>query len=125
MSKFLNRPIAYLQDFDFNAKGDLVNPNIPKDKPVIIMIQANFCGHCTVAKPAFSQFASKNNGRVFCATIQGDGQVEGESELGKRLEVIHPGFRGFPGYVKYQNCMRSSVHNGGREVADLERFASM
>ena len=120
----LVRPIAYLQDSDFDSKGNLVNPDIPKNKPVVIMIQASFCGHCVTAKPAFQEFANKNSGKVFCATIQGDGKEKGEDELAKRLDVICPDFKGFPSYVGYKHGKFVAVNNEGRDVNSLEKFAS-
>lgn len=119
---YLNHPIAYLVDSDLDQEGNLINPDIPKDKPVIIMIQANFCGHCTKAKPEFQKFAEKNKGKVFAATIQGDGKEKGEPELSKRLSNIFPDFRGFPEYVKYNNGKFEGTHDGGRSVEDLEKF---
>ena len=120
--KYLNKPVAYLQDFDFDKNGKLINKNIPTDKPVIIMIQGNFCGYCTQAKPAFQKLAEKHIGQIFCATIQGDGNEKGESDLAKRLNSVLPGFRGFPEYVMYKNGKRVKKHEGGRTMEALESF---
>ena len=51
---YLTKPIAYLTIKDFDSNGNLINPKL-KDGKVIIMIQANFCGYCTIAKPAFQE----------------------------------------------------------------------
>jgi thiol-disulfide isomerase/thioredoxin len=120
--KYLNKPIAYLQDSDFDASGSIINSAIPNDKPVVIMIQANFCGHCTNAKPDFQQYAEHIGDKVFCATIQGDGDQPGEAELGKRLSVIKPGFRGYPDYVKYKNGKRVDGDISGRKLEHLIKF---
>lgn len=117
--KYLNKPVAYLQDFDFDSSGNLINQSIPKNKPVIIMIQAKFCGHCTVAKPAFQEFAMKNKDKVFCATIEGDGKEKGESELAKNIKKVYPDFRGYPSYVVYKNNKFLKVHDGGRDLNAL------
>lgn len=119
---FLNKPIYYLQRSDFNDNGDLVNPVIPKDKPVIIMLQAAFCGYCTQSKPAFQEFANKNAGKVFVATIQADGTEKGEKELSPLLQKIDPDFKGFPSYVKHFKG-KKIPHSGGRDVASLTTFA--
>ena len=121
---YLNKPIAYLVDSDIDANGDLCNPQIPKDKPVLLMIQADFCGHCTKAKPAYQEFANKNSGKVFVATIQGDGDQKGEKELGKRIEKIDSSFQGFPHYMLYDKNRKRFTHNGGRDVASLEEFVN-
>lgn len=119
--KYFNKPVYYLVDTDFDNKGNLINKNIPLDKPVVIMIQANFCGYCTVAKPAFQEFAHKYQNKVFCATIQGDGTEKGEPELSNKIKTIDPQFRGFPGYVLYRNG--KYVKSGdARSLVELEKF---
>ena len=122
--KYLNKPVAYLVDSDFDANGNLSNPQIPKDKPVLLMIQADFCGHCTRAKPAYQEFADKNKNKVFVATIQADGQEKGEEDgIGKRVEVLDSSFQGFPHYMLFWKGKRIT-HNGGRGVSDLEEFVN-
>ena len=37
---YLNSPIVYLTDSDIDSKGDLINANIPNNKPVMVMVQA-------------------------------------------------------------------------------------
>lgn len=123
MNKYLNNPVAYLQDSDFDSNGNIKNPVILNSgKPVVIMIQANFCGYCTQAKPDFQNFADKNRNKVFCATIQGDGNEPGEKELSKRIDSIKPGFQGFPDYVLYRNGRRVDKEINGRDVKNLENF---
>ena len=123
--KYLNDTVGYLQNSDFDNAGDIINPSIPKDIPVIIMIQGNFCGYCTQAKPAFKEFADRNRGKVFCATIQGDGKEPGEKELGARIKTIDPNFQGYPSYVKYMGGKRVSTDIKGRDMAALQAFASV
>lgn len=121
---YMNKPVAYLVDSDFDVNGNLVNPKIPKDIPVLLMVQANFCGHCTHAKPAFQELAENNKGTIFAATIQGDGNEPGESELSKRISEIVPDFRGFPEYALFKNGKFLKKHEGGRSVNDLVKFAT-
>jgi thiol-disulfide isomerase/thioredoxin len=120
---YLNKPVAYLQDSDLDDKGDLINPKIPKNIPVIIMLQGDFCGYCTKAKPAFQELADENENKIFCATIQADGKEKGENELGKRLNKIYSNFQGFPHYVGYKNGKFIKDHNGGRDKDSLKKFA--
>lgn len=119
---YLNTPIHYLQDSDFNSKGMLCNEKIPKDKPVLIMLQANFCSWCTKAKPDFQKFAEKYKDQVFCATIQGDGEEEGEEKLKDRIETIFPNFSGYPDYYLFYDGKRMKKEITGRSVAHLEKF---
>ena len=121
--KYLNKPVGYLTITDFDQNGNLINPDIPKNKIVVIMIQANFCGYCTQAKPAFQEFGNNNN-NVIALTIQGDGTEKGEKELSNILKKIDPTFRGFPSYVAYKNGKYLKTHNGGRNLKDLELFVN-
>ena len=121
---FLNDPVVYLVDSDFDSSGNLINKDIPNDKPVMVMIQAGFCGHCTNAKPAYQEFANKNKDKVFVATIQADGKEPEEKELGKRLNSFLPEFRGFPDYRVYHKGKLVKNHKGGRGVQDLENCIS-
>jgi thiol-disulfide isomerase/thioredoxin len=120
---WLTKPVAYLTSKDFDGNGNIINSNLT-DKKVVIMIQAAFCGYCTMAKPAFQDLANKNQGKFFCATIQGDGKEAGEKELNDMIKKIDPTFRGFPGYVGYKNGKYIKSHSGGRSIKDLENFAN-
>ena len=122
--EYLSRPVAYLEDEDFDSEGNLKINGIPKNKPVVVMIQAVFCGHCSTAKPAFQEFAN-NNENVFCATIQGDGERDSEKKLARRLESIKPGFRGFPDYCLFIDGKRQDKAIKGRREVDLVEFAGL
>ena len=118
---YLNKPVYYLTEEDVDESGNLINPDIPKDLPVFLMLQAGFCGHCTHAKPAYQDFANKNEGKVFVATVQADGKESGEKELGRRLGNLVPGFRGYPHYAIYKNGKFLKNLEGGRSVEYLEK----
>lgn len=121
--KYLNKPVYYLQRDDFDDKGNLINTQIPRNKPTMIMIQATFCGHCNDAKPEYQQFANNMEDRVFCTTIQADGNEKGEKELQQLLNIIDPSFKGFPHYIVYNNGKRHT-YQGQRTSKDLEKFIS-
>jgi len=118
--------VAYLEDSDFDQKGNIINKDIPSNIPVVIMMQASWCPHCKSATPAFDKFAELSKGKVFCATIQSDGERKSEKELGKRIkESIKSNFRGFPDYALYNGGKRVNVEISGRSVEDLKNFATM
>ena len=118
--------VAYLEESDFDTKGNLINPDIPHNKPVVVMMQASWCPHCKHATPDFDKFAELTKGKVFCATIQSDGDRESEKTLGKRIkETIKSNFRGFPDYALYKNGKRVDVEISGRSVEDLKKFAGV
>ena len=121
--KYLTVPIIYLKNSDFDKKGNLIDPNIQKDKIVIIMIQANYCGYCTIAKPDFQEFAneiSNNNSKYICATIQGDGN---DKKLAKRISKIYPNFQGYPSYIVYKDGKYLQDYQGERDKKSLKKFA--
>jgi len=117
-------PVAYLEDSDFTKDGKLSNKDIPSDLPVVVMMQSSWCGHCKKAKPAFQEFANKMQGKVFCATIQADGDRQSEKDLGNRLKTIKSDFIGFPTYVLIKDGIVSDKKINGREVTDLIEFSS-
>ena len=117
-------PVAYLEDSDFTKDGKLSNKDIPSDLPVVVMMQSSWCGHCKKAKPAFQEFANKMQGKVFCATIQADGDRQSEKDLGNRLKTIKSDFVGFPTYVLIKDGIVSDKKINGREVTDLIEFSS-
>lgn len=121
----MNYPVHYLENQDINSQGDLVVPQIPKNMPVVIMVQASWCPHCTNAKPAFQEFAEKYKDKVFVATIQADGERDTEKQLGKRINNIKKTFRGFPDYLLFYNGKMVDKEIGGRSVDDLAKFAGM
>ena len=118
--------VAYLEDSDLDKNGNIINPDIPCNMPVLIMMQASWCPHCKHATPDFDKFAELYQGKVFCATIQSDGDRESEKALGKRIkENIKPNFRGFPDYALYIGCKRVNKEISGRSVEDLKKFIGM
>lgn len=119
----LYKPVYYLENSDFSENGnDLINPKIPKNKPVVIMLAANFCGHCTTAKPAY-QSAAENHPEIFFATVQGDSQNPEEQKLSQRLSQMFPGFSGYPTFVGYSNGKFARIHDGGRDEESIVAFA--
>jgi len=121
--EFLTKPVAYLDSSDFDDNGNIINQNIPQDdKPIFILIQANFCGHCRVAKPEFQQFAENNVNTFFCATIQADSEEPLVKDLQPKMNSIYPNLVGFPSYMIYYKRKRI-LYNGGRKCQDLQAFA--
>lgn len=119
---YLTRPVAYLDSKDFDDEGNIINPDIPKDKPVFIMIQANFCGFCKIAKPDFQEFAEKNPD-FFCAAIQADSKNPDVLNFKSKINKIYPNLVGFPSYMIYAQGKRI-LYNGGRSYLDLQAFAN-
>lgn len=119
MSSYLLPPIIYLESKDFTSSGNL---KAFKDKTCIIMVQANWCGACKNAKPAYQSFASKAGKNVACLTIEEDST---DPDSLKRLELvkkIKPSFEGFPEYLLYKNGKYVDKEIKGRTEASLAEF---
>ena len=109
---YLLPPVLYLEPSDFTVNGDFKHF---KDKTCVIMIQANYCGHCTTAKPDFQKFA-ENNKSIPCLTIQGD------KKMVDLITKIKPSFQGYPDYLLYKNGRLIEKEINGRTEASLEEF---
>jgi thiol-disulfide isomerase/thioredoxin len=119
--KFLEHPVYYLESSDVDSDGNIINPSIPKDKPILIMLQSLFCGHCTVAKPEFQKLASSQKD-VICLTVQGDASPS-EVDLAKLL-MKKTASKGFPSYIKYKGGKLSTKsYSGDRKSESLYKFA--
>lgn len=126
MSKVLYYPIMYLDDNDFQGDKLVLPNNAQNEKKVVVMLQTSWCPHCTHAKPAFQEFAEKYQDRIICATIQSDGDTDAEKKLGKRIEQIVPGFRGYPDYCLFVNGKRDGSRKiKSRDLQGLVEFANL
>ena len=117
MAKLIN--IKYLEGGDFNSDGSLKG-NVNKGQPCVVMMQGEFCGYCTKAKPAFQEF-SKTPG-VVVATIQIDGEA-GDRAAAQAVSKNNTA-QGVPAYMGYdRNGKFVKMHEGGRDVKSLQQFA--
>lgn len=113
--------IIYLEIHDFTDDGKL-KPYINKKLPTIVMVQGNFCGYCTMSKPAFQELANSNNNKFVCCTIKIDGE-KSEQELAKLIPKWDKNYIGVPcylGFNKKGEYVKS--HDGGRDKKSLEQF---
>lgn len=115
----LIKPVSYLERSDFTDQGALINPLLI-NKPVLIMLQAGFCGYCHQAKPDFQKFAEE--GLITCCTLQPDGDRQSERDTKDILEKIYPDFKGYPSYILIKPDGTKIPHNGGRSTNDLREF---
>jgi thiol-disulfide isomerase/thioredoxin len=119
MSKYLVG-IGYLEDMDINDNGSL-KPHISKGNPSVVMVQGNFCGYCTQAKPAFEKLA-KMLSNVNVYTVQVDGE-QSDKKASKQLSSVNssPGVPAYLGFDKNGKFVK--VHQGGRDQESLKNFA--
>lgn len=92
--------VPYLEVTDFNSDGSLKN-YVGKGKPVLIMVQGNFCGFCAKAKPDFEAF-SKIAQNVVAVTLQTDGSTQQEKDAAKLVaSTTNNAAKGVPAYLLY------------------------
>ncbi|CCV02319.1 Thioredoxin-like [Invertebrate iridescent virus 30] len=115
---YLLPPIIYLESKDFTSNGNLKHF---KNKTCVVMIQANYCGHCTDAKPHFQKFAN-NNKNIMCLTIEGDGEDPDVKKMVNLITKIKPSFQGFPDYLLYKNGKLINKEINGRTEEALNEY---
>ena len=123
--EYFSKSIGYLEDHDFDKEGNLIAAEVPSDTPVVVMLQSSWCPQCREAKINFQEFANATQGRIFCATIQADGERSSEKSLGDRIKSLKPNFRGFPDYLLYVNGLRIDREVTGRDVKHLRDFSTI
>ena len=117
----------YLESFDLDMENKQLLPsklNQFKDKLFVVMVMAEWCGHCQTAKPNFIKAANelKDSNVIFCfADITG--KTEYEKDLDKKTKMLSK-FRGFPHFVAFKNGKETDIYEGDRSKESLMKFAS-
>src|SRR5271155_2089923 len=117
MQYFDDKSVVYLENDDFDDKGNLIVDT--GGKPAAVLLQGIFCGYCTQMKPEYHKFAKELGDKVFMATIQIDGNPS-EKELAKRLNTFVHDYKGVPvviGYDKHGKFVKS--YDGDRTAVAL------
>jgi glutaredoxin len=80
--------IPYLQGEDLTDEGNLTEKTMKifKNRPVLVMVQGNFCGYCTDTKPDFQTLTGQND--FVCATVQIDGDST-DKEASKKINKAY------------------------------------
>lgn len=101
-------------DFIVSNPNVYINKKITNGQPGMLLIYADWCGHCQRFKPVFNQINSKIGASFICASIS-DVELERNPNLGKALN-----FRGFP-TIKFfnQNGEITADYNGNRESSEI------
>ena len=105
--------IYFLNDASFSSDRKMLVPEL-KNKVVLIMAQASWCGHCQRAKPEFQKAVDKwcQKPGVAFATIDGSqDSTESEKALLARLDV-----EGFPTFFTWDLYGLNQVSPGDRSV---------
>ena len=126
---FLTDPVIYLESSDFDDDGNIIYNNdlLQSNKPVMILLQSNSCGHCNISKPEYQKLAEYNKGKITCATIQFDAITNPKFKslnlnfTPEKVENIYHKLRGFPSYVLYVGKTKY-IYDGNRDFDSLNSF---
>ena len=112
--------IAYLEVDDFNPDGS-IKSYVNNGKPIVLMVQANFCGYCKQASPALAQFA-KESPDILVATIVTDGE-QSEKQAARFVKIWDADHKGVPAYFGFSPNGKFMIqHRGGRDVGSIKNF---
>jgi thiol-disulfide isomerase/thioredoxin len=114
---YLLKPVIYLESKDFTNKLNLKDF---KNKTCVVMVQSNYCGHCTTAKPHFQKFA-ENNKSIVCLTIE-DSNSDDSKKMVDVVTKLKPSFEGFPDYLLFKNNKFIPKEINGRTEESLKEF---
>ena len=114
-------PVPYLEDHDFDSRGNLVQHAL-KDKPLMVMVQASWCGGCRATKPAFEKFAQTN--LLNTAFIQLDGSRPSQQNLAMRVDKISPERSEYiPSFFVITPSGKKFMYKDGSSFDDLVKAA--
>ena len=109
--------VPYLEDGDITSDGNL-KPSFTEGKPVLLLVQANFCPHCTTAKPDFQKLLDCKE-KFKIATVQGDGDAMDKAAS----EKLSKNVRGFPTYLVFnRDGTFKEVCEAGRDYSSLKKY---
>jgi len=119
----MNYPVPYLENHDFDVRGNLIQTSL-KDKPLMVMVQASWCGACQMTKPTFEQFAKM--GLLNTAYIQVDGGRPSQQSLAARVDAIAPErVEYYPTFFIITPSGQKFMFKEGHSIQDFVKAAKM
>lgn len=116
----LLKNIPYLEKEDVNQDGSL---RVQNGKPSIVMVQGNFCGHCTSAKKIYAELPNEVQGTVNVYTVQADA-TDSSKDASSIISKVN-NINGIPAFVGYdKNGKFKKMFNGNRDLPSLKKFAT-
>lgn len=119
---FENTKIIYLESSDFKDNQLIYNKKPVDTGMFFIMIQGDYCGYCSKAKPAFIAAANSigtldlKKGVIF-ATIHSDSKHETEVALGRTFTKISGiNIKGIPAFILYNAATKKFTEYPGQRT---------
>lgn len=110
--------VIYLDGADINSDGSLKD-YVHKGAPSVVMVQGNFCGFCTKAKPAFEKFVQLSGGRGMTAQTDGNSSEQQAAKFSQMWGASG----GVPAYVGFDAQGKPvKLHSGNRDENSLMEF---
>lgn len=118
--------IYYLEASDLDMNNKILLPGLlpeNKDKIFVVMVKAEWCGHCKTATPKFEEAAKNmenNPNAMYCIA-----DVTTEPELSDKTKFFDD-FRGFPHFSAFKNGVeiKGALDKAGGK-RDVQTFMNM
>lgn len=99
---------------DFDKEGNIINNELNRGITTV-MVYANWCGHCQIAKPIFSKLSILTCCQTNCASI--------DSDLNTKLLSIFNNNKipveGFPTFLQFTNGKYKRSFDGSYKNTDI------
>lgn len=124
MTSFKGTDMVHLDINDFDKTTNVMTY---KGKDVkgrwFCMVQGNFCGYCTQAKPEFLKAKQMVGNDVMFCTVQIDG-TNSEQKLGKQMKnITKMALNGVPAFILFIDGKPAKLYEGNRNAGSLAQFA--
>lgn len=102
------------KDFSFDNKNVYIDKKITKGNPGLLLIYANWCGHCTRFKPTYNQICKQMGSKFPCVSIE-HADLQNDDKLISKLD-----FQGYP-TIKFfdQHGKILGDYNGNRDKESM------
>lgn len=87
-------PILYLEDGDVTRDGRVVG-DVVRGRPVMVMVFAEWCGHCKHTRPEYQKAADKMSNEVFWSVIHSDSDRPSVKKLMPLVDSVFE-VKGYP-----------------------------
>ena len=122
----------YLEDLDLDMNNKCLKEDTVKNlknqgyEIIVVMVKAQWCGHCVHASPKFKEaFETINNDKIAFCFADITGQRQSEKNLQGMTKDFFKDFRGFPNITCFslKTGKELDKYNGDRSPESLKQYA--
>ena len=122
----------YLEDLDLDMNNNCLKQDTVKNlnnqgyELLVVMVKAQWCGHCVNATPGFEKaFETINNKKIAFCFSDITGQRQSEKNLEKMVKIFFKDFKGFPNITCFslKTGKELDKYNGDRSTESLKQYA--